>query len=144
MSCILRTAMTCCTLICIELFPDLTIDRGCIMSYVLASKLALALGTCWVIVKTVRLVDLTDMLKKDCFGETRLVLHVPSSSRAGKRFHCCGLLLGTSLTKQKHVLLQGWTPMHYAAILDHHAVMIALLSQKATASPRDDSVSMVT
>ena len=33
-----------------------------------------------VIVKTVKLVDLIEMRKTDCFGETRLVLHVPSSS----------------------------------------------------------------
>jgi len=33
-----------------------------------------------VIVKTVELVDLIEMCKTDCFGETRFVLHVPSSS----------------------------------------------------------------
>ena len=31
--------------------------------------------------------DLTEMRKTDCFGETRLVPHVPSSPRAGKRFY---------------------------------------------------------
>ena len=38
-----------------------------------------------VIVKTVELVDLIEMRKTDCVGETRLVPHVPSSARAGKR-----------------------------------------------------------
>ena len=38
-----------------------------------------------VIVKTVELVDLIEMRKTDCAGETRLVPHVPSSARAGKR-----------------------------------------------------------
>ncbi len=33
-----------------------------------------------VIVKTVELVDLINMRKIDCFGETRLVPHVPSAS----------------------------------------------------------------
>ena len=32
------------------------------------------------IVKFVELVDRTEMRKTDCFGKTRLVLHVPSSS----------------------------------------------------------------
>ena len=32
------------------------------------------------IVKLVKLVDRTEMRKTDCFGKTRLVLHVPSSS----------------------------------------------------------------
>jgi len=40
-----------------------------------------------VIVKTVVLVGLTGMHKTGCSGETRLVLHVPSSSWAGKRFN---------------------------------------------------------
>ena len=34
----------------------------------------------YVIVKTVVLVDLTEMHKIGCSGETKLVLHVPSSS----------------------------------------------------------------
>ena len=38
-----------------------------------------------VIVKTVELGDLIEMRKTDCFGETRLVPHVPSSAQAGKR-----------------------------------------------------------
>jgi len=44
-----------------------------------------------VIVKTVVLVGLIGMHKSGCSGETRLVLHVPSSSWAGKRFnyYCC-------------------------------------------------------
>jgi len=33
-----------------------------------------------VIVKTVQLADLIGMCNTDCFGETRLVPHVPSSS----------------------------------------------------------------
>ena len=33
-----------------------------------------------IIVKTVKLVDLIEMHKTDCFGEARLVLHVSSSS----------------------------------------------------------------
>ena len=33
-----------------------------------------------VIVKTVDFVDLIEMCKTDCFGETRLVPHIPSSS----------------------------------------------------------------
>ncbi len=33
-----------------------------------------------VIVKIVKLVDIIEMRKTDSFGETRLVLHVPSSS----------------------------------------------------------------
>ena len=33
-----------------------------------------------VIVETVRLVDPIEMRKTDSFGETRLVLHIPSSS----------------------------------------------------------------
>ena len=32
------------------------------------------------IVKLVELVDHTEMRKTDCFGKTRLVLHIPSSS----------------------------------------------------------------
>ena len=36
-----------------------------------------------VITKTVELVDLTEIHKTDCCGETTLVLHTPSSSRAG-------------------------------------------------------------
>ena len=44
-----------------------------------------ALGLCsmmlrCVIVKAIELVDLTGMHQTDCFGETRLVLHIPSSS----------------------------------------------------------------
>ena len=35
-----------------------------------------------------QLVDLIGMHKTDCFGETSLVPHVPSSSRAGKQ-NCC-------------------------------------------------------
>ncbi len=42
-----------------------------------------------VIVKTVELVDLVEMRKTDSFGQTRLVLHVSSSSRAEKRNYCC-------------------------------------------------------
>ena len=38
--------------------------------------------------KTVELVDLVEMRKTDCFGKTRLVLHTPSSSSAGKQI-CC-------------------------------------------------------
>ena len=38
-----------------------------------------------VIVTTVKRVDLTGMHKIDCSGQTRLILHIPSSSRAGKR-----------------------------------------------------------
>ncbi len=34
----------------------------------------------FVLVKTVKLVDLIDMRNTDCFGKTRLVLHVPSST----------------------------------------------------------------
>ena len=34
----------------------------------------------WVIVNTVKLVDPVEMRKTDSFGETKLVLHVPSSS----------------------------------------------------------------
>jgi len=32
-----------------------------------------------VIVKTVKTVNLVEMRKTDCFGETRIVLHIPSS-----------------------------------------------------------------
>ncbi len=39
----------------------------------------------YVIVKTVVLVGLTGLHKTGCSGETRLVLHVTSSSSAGKR-----------------------------------------------------------
>ena len=39
------------------------------------------------IVKLVKLVDRTEMRKTDCFGKTRLVLHVSSSSWAGKRYN---------------------------------------------------------
>ncbi len=44
-----------------------------------------------VIVKIVELVDPTGMHKTGCSGETSLVLHIPSSSWAGKRFNnnCC-------------------------------------------------------
>ncbi len=42
----------------------------------------------YMIVKTVVLVGLTGMHKTDCTGETRLVLHVASSSWAGKHFTC--------------------------------------------------------
>ena len=41
----------------------------------------------YVIVKTVVLVGLMGMHKTGCSGATRLVLHVPSSSWAGKRFN---------------------------------------------------------
>ena len=37
-------------------------------------------------VKIAKLVDLVEMHKTDCYAETRLVLHVPSSSWAGKEF----------------------------------------------------------
>ena len=49
----------------------------------------LALGTCCVFAKTVKLVDLTETRKTDCFGETRFVLHVLSSSWAGKQLYYC-------------------------------------------------------
>ncbi len=39
------------------------------------------------IVKTVEWIDLVEMRKTDTFGETRLVPHVNSSSRAGKRIY---------------------------------------------------------
>ncbi len=40
------------------------------------------------------------MRKTDCSGQTRLVLHVPSSSWAGKRYHYCytSLALGSRLS----------------------------------------------
>ncbi len=41
----------------------------------------------YVIVKSVVLVGLIGMYKTGCFGETSLVLHVPSSSRARKRLN---------------------------------------------------------
>ena len=36
--------------------------------------------------QNVELVDLIELRKTDCSGKTRLVPHIPSSSRAGK--HC--------------------------------------------------------
>ena len=44
--------------------------------------------TCWSMLAcwSVQLVDPTGMHKTGCFGETRLVLHIPSSSSAGKRY----------------------------------------------------------
>ncbi len=41
---------------------------------------------CCMMVKSVKLVDRIEMRKTDCFGKTRLVPHIPSSSRAGKRY----------------------------------------------------------
>lgn len=38
-----------------------------------------------VFVKNVEFVDLEEVHKTGCFGETTHILHVPSSSRAGKR-----------------------------------------------------------
>ena len=49
------------------------------------------------------------------------------------------VLTSNSSTKQTHMLLQGWTPMHHAAVLNHHVVMIELLSQKAIVSRRDNT-----
>ncbi len=69
---------------------------GCLRSFclvksrVFAHLVALGLVSMMLrcmIIKTVELVDRTEMRKTDCFGKTRLVPHVPSSSWAGKR--CC-------------------------------------------------------
>ncbi len=48
------------------------------------------------IVKTVELVDLIEMRNTDCFGETRLVPHVPSSKRILLLFMLLLLLLLSS------------------------------------------------
>jgi len=54
----------------------------------------------YVIVKTVILVALSGMRKTGCSGETRLVLHVPSSSWAGKRLTT---IIVNILLETKHV-----------------------------------------
>ena len=41
----------------------------------------------YVVAKTVEIVGLIGMYKTGCSGQTRLVPHVPGSSRAGKRFN---------------------------------------------------------
>ena len=50
---------------------------------------------CRMVVQTVKLEGLTELHKTDCSGGTRLVPHVPTSSRAGKAnlsmlLSCCG------------------------------------------------------
>ena len=46
-----------------------------------------------VTVKTVKLVDLIQMRKADCSGETRLVPHISGSLRAGKQLFFYYLIL---------------------------------------------------
>ena len=51
-----------------------------------------------VTVKTVELVDHIEMRKADCVGETRLVPHVPSSSRAGKQLLLLNFVIVITIT----------------------------------------------
>ena len=57
-------------------WPIVAVNRGKrFMQHIRYSMMSLCM-----IVKLVELVDLIEMRKTDCFGKTRLVLHVPSSS----------------------------------------------------------------
>ncbi len=70
----------CLTIYCPRSFR-LVKSRGC--AHLVALGLVLMMLRC-VMVKIAKLVDLIEMHKTDCYAETRLVLHVPSSSWAGK------------------------------------------------------------
>ena len=54
-------------------------------------------------VKPIASIHRIGMLSTDCCGETILALHVPSSSRAGKRDHQCGSCLTCCVCGHKSV-----------------------------------------
>ncbi len=62
----------------------LSMLHGCLCLELLPFKcstvLLLSMMFCCMVVKPVESVDCIEMRKTDCFGKTRLVLHVPSSS----------------------------------------------------------------
>ena len=61
-------------------------------------------------VKTVVSADLIGTLRTNCFGQTRLALHVPSSSQGRKGKHCCNQQLHEHSTVLTYHLLLGSQP----------------------------------